>query len=137
MALTQIICDHFHTLHLRCSNTPTRAPRLVVCSRTPLEEGHRPLKMFTSLHYCELHKGALKLSDLLQTKVIRDFEEAARRKRPHGFRCDFEPYEPDAGRGGAFIEYVLTTTPEYRAFELALGEGGKVRAALGVARMAG
>lgn len=134
---TGIQCDHFHTMHLRCTNTPTRAPRLVVCSRTPGEPGHRPLKMFTTLHYCELHKGELKLSDLLQAKVIRDFEEAARRKRPEGFKCDFDPYTPDLGKGGTFIEYVLTTTPEYRQFEEALGVGGKVRAALGITRLAG
>lgn len=134
----ELQCDHYLTMHLRCPNTPTRAPRLVVCSKTPAEPGHKPLKMFTSLHYCELHKGELKLGDLLQPKVIRDFEEAARRKRPDGFKCDFDPYAPAQGAdGGAFVEYVLTSTPEYRAFEEALGAGGMVKAALGVTRLAG
>lgn len=133
-----IQCDHFHTMHLRCINTPTRAPRVVVCSRTPGEPDHRPLKMFTTLHYCELHKGELTLDQLLQPKVKRDFEEAARKKRPLDFKCNFDPYDPAQGAdGGAFIEYVLTTTPEYRAFEEALGAGGMVRAALGITRLAG
>lgn len=131
------VCDHFHTLHWRCANTPMRAPRLVVCSKTPSEPRHRPLKMFTTLHYCEIHKGELKLEDLLQPKVIADFEEAARRKRPHGFKCDFEPYDGSTGKGGTFVEWVLMTTPEYRDFLAALGAGGIARAALGVTRLAG
>lgn len=123
-------CDHRHIIaSLSCPNTPSRAPRLIVCSRTPEEPGHRPLKMFTTLHYCELHKGELKTEDLLTAKVKRDFEEAARRKRPLGFKCDFD---------GAFIEFVLTSTPEYRRFEAALGENGDMlKIALGTMRLAG
>jgi len=132
-------CDHMISLvfSLHCPNTPTRAPRLVVCSKTPQYADHKPIKMFTTLHYCELHKGELKVTDLLQARIIRDFEEAAKIKRPHGFKCDFDPYDPATGKGGAFIEYVLTTTPEYRRFEKALGIGGKLRAALGAMRLAG
>lgn len=131
-----IHCDHFVSIMFKCGNTPTRAPCLVVCSKTPGEPGHKPLKMFTSLHYCEWHKGEVELEDLLRPKIIRDFEAAARIKRPVGFVCDFDPYDPATGKGGALIEYVLTTTPEYRRFEEALGAGGIARAALGVTRLA-
>jgi len=131
------VCDHFYAYGLHCPNTPSRAPRLVVASKTPREPGHRALKMFTTLHYCELHKGEISAQDLLMPKIIRDFEEAARLKRPHDFKCDFDLYDPSTGKGGCFIEWVLTTTPEYRRFEKALGLGGKIRAALGVTRLAG
>lgn len=102
-----MICDHFG-----CKNTPMRAPRVLVPSQTPLAIEHPPLRMFTSLHYCEVHKGEVKIGDLLSPKVKADFEEAAKRKRPIGFKCDFE---------AATIEYVLITTPEYRRFQAALG----------------
>jgi hypothetical protein len=114
--------------NLHCPNTPSRAPRLIVCSKTPFAPDHKPIKMFTTLHYCELHKGELKAEHLLSARVVRDFEECARLKRPHGFKCDFDK---------AFIEFVLTGTPEYRRFEKALGLGGKYRAAIGAARLAG
>jgi hypothetical protein len=113
---------------MKCGNTPTRAPRVVVCSRTPHEPGHRPLKMFTTLHFCEIHKDQVKLADLLQPSVIADFEKAARLNRPIGFKCDFEPYEGE--RGGAFVEFVLVTTPEYRNFLAAIGQAGILGAAL-------
>lgn len=131
------VCDHVLFLHMHCQNTPTRAPRLVVCSKTPWLPDHRPLKMFTTLHYCEWHTGELKAEDLLQPKIIRDFEAAARLKRPLDFVPDFDIYDPSTGKGGCLLEYVLVTTPEYRRFERALGLGGRFRAALGVTRLAG
>jgi hypothetical protein len=130
-------CDHIVILNIHCPNTPMRAPRLVVASKTPREPEHRALKMFTTLHYCELHKGEVKAEDLLQPGIIASFEQAAKLKRPIDFKCDFDIYDPATGKGGAFIEYVLITTPEYRRFEAALGAGGKMRAALGVTRLAG
>lgn len=105
-----MICDH-----IGCKNEPMRAPRVVVFSVTPFELGHRPLKMMTTLHYCELHKGELKVEDLLPKKIKRDFEAIAKKKRPLDFKCDFEH---------AMIEYVLVTTPEYRAFLAGLGFKG-------------
>ena len=44
-------------------------------------------------------------------------------------------FQPDFEH--AFIEWVLTTTPDYRAFLAAIGEGGVMRAALGAQRLAG
>jgi hypothetical protein len=131
------VCDHIVMLNIHCPNTPTRAPRLVVASKTPLRPDHKPLKMFTTLHYCEWHTGHIQPWDLLQPQIIRDFELAAKLKRPIDFVPDFDIYDPSTGKGGCFIEYVLVTTPEYRRFERALGIGGKMRAALGVTRLAG
>ncbi len=102
-----MICDHRGMLGLACKHEPTRAPRLVVPSQTWLEPGHTALKMMTTMHYCEEHRGEVKVADLLNGKIKRDFERLARRTRPLGFRCDFE---------AAFIEHVLVTTPEYRKF---------------------
>ena len=138
-------CDH-----AGCTNTPQRAPRVVVRSRTPGELGHRPLKMFTVEHYCEVHKDEAALDRFLTPRVKRDFEEIARRKRPLGFKCDFDPHDPKTGEGGASVEYVLVTTPEYRKFMAALGFHGiyglamrsideqrRLRAEIGVTRLAG
>lgn len=115
-----MICDHFINSLERCKLTPTRAPRLVVFSKTPFEPEHKPLKMFTTLHYCELHAGEVKLEDLLQPKIKLDFEAAARMKRPLDFKCDFE---------GSIVEYVLVSTPEYRRFMAAMGYHGMMGAA--------
>jgi hypothetical protein len=123
-----MICDHQIPLFGNCKNSVARAPRLVVPSQTPHLVGHRPLKRFTTLHYCEVHKGELKVSDLLSQKLKRELEADARVDRPLGFKCDFEL---------AGIDYVLTTTPEYRRFLQALGSDGIMRSALGNLRIAG
>lgn len=102
-----MICDH-----IGCKIEPMRAPRVVVFSVTPFAFEHRPLKMMTTLHYCELHKGEPKIDDLLGKKVKAEFEAIAKIKRPLDFKCDFEH---------AIIEFVLITTPEYRAFLAGLG----------------
>lgn len=105
-------CDHFDSALVRCKIPPIRAPRVVVPAVDFRDPEHKPLKMMTTLHYCELHKGELKLEDLLNEKVKVGFEETAKRKRPIGFKCDFDT---------AFIEWVLMTTPEYREWMLRLG----------------
>jgi hypothetical protein len=110
-----IKCDH-----IGCPLPPKRAPRVVVPSKTPFELGHRPLRMMTTLHYCELHQGELKLEDLLIPKIKRDFERAAK-GRPLDFKVDFDH---------AAIEWVLVTTPEYREFLMKLGGGGILKQAL-------
>jgi hypothetical protein len=108
-----MICDH-----IGCKNEPTRGPRLVVPSRTWLEPGHRALKMMTTLHYCELHRSEVKVADLLTASIRRDFEASAKRARPLDFKCDFD---------AAFIEHVLITTPEYRAWMSKIDIGKLVR----------
>jgi hypothetical protein len=139
-----MICDHYNSLLERCANTPNRAPRLVVpCQfgRDEVIDEYRPLRMFTTLHFCELHTGTIGLGDLLTAKIKREFEAAARKKRALDFKCDFEKAE---------LEWVLTTTPEYRRFMAALGHAGIMGAAkidqqvqellrqrLGVTRLAG
>jgi hypothetical protein len=98
-----MICDH-----VGCKNTPMRAPRLVVPPTLALlNPDWKPLKLMTALHYCELHKGEPKVDDLLRPAIKFGLEDLARKTRPIGFRCDFEK---------AFIEMVLVTTPEYRAW---------------------
>lgn len=100
-------CDH-----LGCTIPPLRAPRLIVFSTKPFEPDHRPLRMMTTLHYCELHKGELTVADVLTPKIKREMEGIASRARPIGFKPDFEK---------AILEFVLVTTPEYRQFLKDLG----------------
>jgi hypothetical protein len=95
-----MICDH-----VGCNAVPTRGPRLIVPAKNWLLAGHKAVRMMTSLHYCELHRGDVKVSDLLRPNVKAEMEALAKRKRPLDFRLDFE---------AAFIEHVLVTTPEYR-----------------------
>lgn len=124
-----MICDHqAGILEGRCKNSVARAPRLVVPSRTPHVDGHKPLKRFTTLHYCEMHKGELKVADLMTARLRRELEADAKIERSRGFKCDFEM---------ARIEFVLCTTPEYERFLQALGSDGIRRAALGNLRLAG
>lgn len=139
-----MICDHYNTLLERCANTPTRAPRVMVPCQSGREEvdpEYEPLRMFTTLHYCELHTGDVAIGEVLTEKVKRDFEFAAKRKRGLDFKCDFDKAE---------IELVLTTTPEYRRFLASMGYHGmmgaakldsdtqaKLRERLGAARLAG
>ncbi|HWK44918.1 MAG TPA: hypothetical protein VNT30_09365 [Stellaceae bacterium] len=97
-------CDH-----TGCKAEPIRAPRVIVPYvgwPAPIP-GFTPLRMMTTLHYCQPHVGELKAEDILTAKVKADFEDMARAKRPLGFKCDFE---------AAFVEYLLVTTPEYRDF---------------------
>jgi hypothetical protein len=105
-------CDHSG-----CPLEPARGPRVIVPSKTWLEPGHKPLRMMTTLHYCELHKGDLQVGDFLTAKIRKRFEDTARIIRPIDFKCDFE---------SAFIEFVLVTTPEYRQFMQDLGLYPKV-----------
>ena len=97
-----MICDH-----IGCKIEPMRAPRVIVPSKTWLEPGHVSIRMMTTLHYCELHKGEVLIGDIMNAQQRQRFETFAKRHRPIGFKCDFD---------AAFIEYVLVTTPEYRQF---------------------
>jgi hypothetical protein len=98
-----MICDR-----LGCKNTPMRAPRLVVPPmHWLLNPEWRPLKVMTALHYCEVHKNEPTADDILRPAIKLALEDLARKARPIGFQCDFEK---------AFIEMVLVTTPEYRAW---------------------
>lgn len=97
-----MICDH-----IGCKLDPQRGIKVVVPAKDIFAIGHDPLTMMTTLHYCELHKGEVKLGDLMSARVRREFEAIAKQKRPLDFRCNFEV---------AHIVYVLITTPEYRQF---------------------
>jgi hypothetical protein len=89
-----------------------RAPRVLVPSLTPFAEGHRPIRVMTTLHFCARHRDYAKLSDLLNEAMRTKIEAHAKRARPIGFKPDFER---------ASLELVLVTTPEYREFLVHVG----------------
>lgn len=108
-----------------CKLPPHRAPRLIVPHKFRFGEDQlMPRRMMTLLHFCEQHRVQLDEGKLVQSlltgSVRRDFERMARHKWPLGYTCDFEK---------ARIEWVLVTTPEYRAFMAALGYDGVMGAA--------
>lgn len=109
----------------RCKLPPERAPRLVVPAapgivlttdgEKPLPAravwllgaAPKPLRMMTTLHYCRRHQPEITPATLLVDKVKADFERAAKQKWSHEYRLDF---------ASAYIDWILVTTPEYRAF---------------------
>jgi hypothetical protein len=94
-----------------CKNTPQRGARLMVPPlghQFPYPPGLEPIRRFTVLHFCERHKGQCTIGLLLgepNCKAI--IERAAKRRWPHGTLPDFDK---------AAIEWLLTTTPDYRDF---------------------
>ncbi len=97
---------------IACGHQVRRAPRIVVPSRTPKMRGHTPLRIMTTVHYCDLHAGSFKLDDYWTDTIKRRVEDRGKQLRPPGWRPDFE---------AARVETVLVTTPEYRAFLRAHG----------------
>lgn len=119
----QMHCDS--AKWLRCPLPPIRAPRLVVFPRTTL--GFEPVFIatpiykFTTLHYCERHKNECSAETILDSRapwgpwtIRREIEEIAKRKWAHDLKPDFD---------NARLEWMLTTTPEYRRFLEMLEEG--------------
>lgn len=97
----------------RCKLPPIRAPRLVVPPR-PIDFLYEPIWKFTTLHYCERHKAECTVDAILDAHspygpwtTRRDIERIASRKWPHDRVPDFDR---------AWLEWLLTTTPEYRHF---------------------
>jgi hypothetical protein len=92
-----------------CTNTPRNAPRVIVPAVDWMEPGHIPVRMMTKLHLCDIHweQGVYKLEDFLTDRIKAEMEALAKRARPHGYKLDFD---------NAFLERVLTTTPEYRQY---------------------
>lgn len=95
-------CDH-----PRCIRQVKWAPRVVIHSTRPMEREHRPIRVMTALHYCELHYGEFEVERFVTPELKRRVEALARTARPTGFVPDFE---------NAYGEQVLVTTPEYAAF---------------------
>ncbi len=95
-------CDHNG-----CFREVRRAPRICVPSRTPWEPGHRPVRIMTTLHYCEQHRGEFRAASYWTDALMRKVEDCAARGRPPGFKPEFDR---------AWVELVLVTTPEYREF---------------------
>jgi hypothetical protein len=101
----QMRCDGAMGL---CLLSPERAPRIVVPPRPfALAAELKPLRVWTTLHYCRRHQGECNAPELLVAKMRRDIEAVAKAKWPHEYRPDF---------AAAFVEWILVTTPEYRAF---------------------
>ena len=90
-----------------CKNEVAWAPRIYIPSRTPFAAGNDPIRVMTTLHSCDLHRGSFRIEDILDGKLKRKVELQANRVRVIGFKPDFE---------AAKLEYVRVTTPEYRAF---------------------
>lgn len=102
-------CDFRFLYGVRCQHQATRGARLIVPPVRMETPEFVPLRRFTDLNACERHIGniAVAPADILTPRLKRDFEDAARKIRPLGFKPDFER---------AYLEWVLTTTPEYRQF---------------------
>ena len=83
-----MICDH-----LGCKNSVKWAPRLFVPPRMAASD-MRPIRMMTTLHYCDLHRGELSLSDLLNGKLKARIEAHAL-KHP-AFDAALPKNQPDA-----------------------------------------
>ena len=109
-------CDH-----VGCKAVVRFAPRILVPSVSWFDPSHRPLRMMTTLHYCQLHWPEFTLADALTPALKLRFEAAARKARPIGFKPDFDK---------ARVEPVLVTTPEYRAFLAHLAFGAPSPAVL-------
>ena len=98
-----------------CTNTPMNGLRVVVPAVKFMDPAHRGIRMMTRLHFCDPHwqMGNFKVQDFLPKKVRAEMEGTAKAQgRPADFRLDFD---------AAFIERVLTTSPEYRKYMQAWG----------------
>lgn len=108
-----------------CRIEPHRGIRLLIPHRFQMgQERLPPRRVMTPFHFCEQHRvtadEAKLVAALLTRDVIRDVEAAAKIKWPLGYKCDFD---------NTTIDWVLVTTPEYRAFLAALGHHGVMGAA--------
>ncbi len=102
-------CDHSGLI---CLREVRYAPRIVVPAQTIWEVGHLPLRIMTTLHYCDLHRREFEVSTYWTGAIKARAERWAKLHRPLGFKLDFER---------ARCELVLVTTPEYRTFLYAMG----------------
>lgn len=92
---------------LGCKEPPTVSPVLFVPSTTPMLDGHKDLRMFTTLHCCAGHLGMFKLDDILTDRMKADFEAVGRQRRPIEFRCNFD---------AAHLTYIDVAAPAYVSF---------------------
>ena len=109
-----------------CTWQAIRTPRIVVPSRTPFEPGMgEPLRMMTTLTFCDPHRGRCEdIEAFLAAEGVKaGFEAMAKKRRPHGWRPDF---------AAARLEWLLTTTPQYRKFTARLAYNRAVKAEAGV-----
>lgn len=107
-----------------CKFDPYRAPAIFVPHRgngklSILDDEWRPVRMFTTLHFCEPHRAQLDQVALVQrllTPAIKvQIETTAKKKRHADFKVDFE---------AAWLDWLLLSTPEYRKFLASMGHKG-------------
>jgi hypothetical protein len=89
-----------------CFRWVSHAPRIVVPPRAECPS-IRPLRIMTTLHYCDTHRDYFDVQRYLSATQKRRIERQARELFGPDWRPDFE---------AARVEHVLVTTPEYRAF---------------------
>lgn len=100
----------------KCRTPADMAPRLIVPCKAiagvgvSLGHDYRHLHVdFRDYHYCQRHTGELRIDAVLIPRLKGQIEAAAKAKRPHDFKCDFD---------AAHLVYVSVFTPEYEYFEL-------------------
>ena len=103
----QMVCDA-----PICARQVKWAPRLLVPNRNADRPELPPLRIMTTLHYCDLHRDSFDVVSYWTELVKRRCEVRARELHGSDFKPDFEQ---------ASIQLVLVTTPEYRAFLQAQG----------------
>lgn len=94
-------CDH-----PGCLRAVTMAPRIVIPAKW-MGQPMRPLRIMTTLHCCDLHRATFDLDAYLSGKQRTRIEREGKDLRGRAFRPDFD---------AAAVEFVLVSTPEYRAF---------------------
>lgn len=111
--------DSIPTPHMRCDHTGfrclaevRRAPIIVIPACAPFAKIYRAIRIPTPLHFCDKHRDGMDVPTYLTGEQKTRIEEAARLIRPALFKPDFE---------AAFADWVLVTTPEYRAFMVHIG----------------
>lgn len=97
-------CDFRTDAGQRCLRWVTCAPRVVIPDSLAF---HRPIRIMTDLHACDLHQTAFDVRTYLSAERRAKIEREAKRVRGDTFRPDFD---------AAMVEPVLVTTPEYRDF---------------------
>lgn len=122
---SQMKCDGAMGL---CILPPARGLMIIVPPKPfAFEAEIEPLRIFTTLHYCERHIAteASKVfpADLLKDRMKAQIEARAKMKWPHEYTPDFDR---------ARLHWELVGTPEYRAFLERLEEKGRVLSKQGI-----
>lgn len=102
-------CDH---TGLICLAEVRRAPIIVIPPVEMIDRTYRAIRIPTTLHYCERHRGDFDVQTYLSMAQKTRIERAAKLMRPADWRPDFD---------AALADLVLVTCPEYRRFLVYIG----------------